>query len=440
MPVTVRCPNPSCGRIHRFDDTLAGQAVRCPVCGERNTIAAETELASAADREVRPGSGRSGSSETLELTTLAEGAEARSRPEESLPLGVGRYRIKREIGRGAFGAVYRAYDPQLDRDVALKVPHAGVLEAPSAIERFLREARAAGKLRHGHIVPVFDAGKDDEGRYYIASAYVPGSTLADLLAEGPLPARRAAEIARDLAEALDHAHELGIVHRDVKPSNVLIDAAGEVLLADFGLAQHRGPSSTTITEVGTIMGTPGYMAPEVAAGIQGDVPPACDQYSLGVVLFELLCGHRPFQGPSHVVIYRKIESDPPSPRHFRPDLSPALETICLRALSRRPEDRYSTIGDFASALSRWLESGDAPPAEAEPPAGDSAPQPGRASPAPAPPSPPGGSSGLSEPSQVRRKSAPRLSTPVRMAMISMAVWGIITIAVILLIRLLMPDL
>ena len=143
-----------------------------------------------------------------------------------MPLAVGRYRIKRTVGSGAFGAVYLAYDPQLDRDVALKVPHPGVLESPTAVDRFLREARAAGRLRHGSIVPVYDAGQDDEGRYYIASAFVPGLTLADVIAEGPLPARRAAELVATLAEALEHAHESGVVHRDVKPTNVLLDAAG----------------------------------------------------------------------------------------------------------------------------------------------------------------------------------------------------------------------
>ncbi|MEW4568568.1 protein kinase [Tautonia sp. JC769] len=434
MPVTVRCPNPSCERINRFDPSLAGHPVRCPICGSRFSLA-----------DVPPGAspvGRTGSAETQELTTLVKGAGERARPDREMPRQVGRYVIKREIGSGAFGSVYCAHDPQLDRDVALKVPHPGVLEAPSAVERFLREARAAGKLRHGHIVPVFDAGQDDQGHDYIASAYVPGSTVADLLIDGPLPARRAVEMIADLAEALEHAHELGIVHRDIKPSNLLIDAAGEVLIADFGLAQHRGPSDATITEVGTIMGTPGYMAPEVAAGINGDVPPASDQYSLAVVLFELLCGRRPFQGPSHVVIYRKLEEPPPSPRQFRPDLSPALEAICVRALSRNPDDRFPTIGEFALALRSWLDSGDDATRTAGPPLASSTPgaPPSFTSTAPGqgpdsddlPPPPPA-------PEPARRRALPNLSPELRTAFVTLAIWGLIILGVVILMLALSGD-
>ncbi|WP_169977872.1 serine/threonine-protein kinase [Tautonia rosea] len=433
MPVTVRCPNPSCERINRFDPSLAGQTVRCPICGARFSLAEAPPIATAV--------GRPGSAETQELTTLVNGAEQRARPDREMPRQVGRYEIKREIGSGAFGAVYCAYDPQLDRDVALKVPHPGVLEAPSAVERFLREARAAGKLRHGHIVPVFDAGQDDQGHDYIASAYVPGSTLAELLIDGPLPARRAAEIIADLAEALEHAHDLGIVHRDIKPSNLLIDASGQVLIADFGLAQHRGPSQATITEVGTIMGTPGYMAPEVAAGINGDVPPASDQYSLAVVLFELLCGRRPFQGPSHVVIYRKLEEPPPSPRQFHPDLSPTLDAICLRALSRKPEDRFPTIGEFAMALRSWLDSGDDPPKATEPNRWFSASSSSRHAPVtafqdPEPRDPP---APLPKPEPSRRRTLPTLSPALWTALVTLGIWGLIILGVVLIMLALSGD-
>lgn len=383
--------------------------------------------------------GGTGSAQTQELTTLVKGAEERARPDRELPRQVGRYVIKREIGSGAFGAVYCAYDPQLDRDVALKVPHPGVLEAPSAVERFLREARAAGKLRHGHIVPVFDAGQDDQGHDYIASAYVPGSTLAELLIDGPLPARRAAEIICDLAEALEHAHDLGIVHRDIKPSNLLIDAAGEVLIADFGLAQHRGPSNATITEVGTIMGTPGYMAPEVAAGINGDVPPASDQYSLAVVLFELLCGRRPFQGPSHVVIYRKLEEPPPSPRQFRPDLSPTLDAIVLRALSRNPKDRFPTIGEFALALRSWLDSGDDAPLATESNRVSSSSSASRLAPVSPEPEPRDLPPLVRTPEAPRRRTLPNLSPELRMALVTLAIWGLIILGVVVLILALSGD-
>ena len=429
MAVTVRCPNPACGRSNRFDESLEGQAVRCPICGRRYTLLGSTELA-------EPPRSLEWTTPSAEgpapISTVADGATPWPKPDIGTISGdVGRYRIRRMIGSGAFGAVYRAYDPQVDRDVALKVPHPGVLESSMAVERFLREARAAGRLRHGHIVPVFDAGRDDTGHYYIASAYVPGMTLADLLADGPLPPRRAVELVRDVALALEHAHELGVVHRDVKTANVLIDANGTPLLTDFGLAQHRGPSDNSITEVGTVMGTPGYMSPEVASGISGDVPPASDQYSLGVILFELLCGRRPFQGPSHTVIYEKIEADAPSPRQFRPDLPTDLEAICLRCLARSPDDRYPSCGAFAAALTDWLDTVESPPSRPgptpnPPPIPDADPWPSVIGPAPRPP-------------RRRRGLGVRVPTSVRIALVTLAVWGAMIAAVVVLIRMILPD-
>jgi len=253
------------------------------------------------------------------------------------------------LGSGAFGTVYRAHDPQLNREVALKVPQAGTLDGPEAVERFLREARAAANLRHPHIVPVFDAGRDGE-HHYIASAFIEGQTLARAL-EGGIDCRAAAAVVRDLAEALAHAHGLGVVHRDVKPANIMVDGQGQAHLMDFGLA-HRQDEAVRLTQEGAVMGTPAYMAPEQA---QGSPVPASDQYSLGVVLYELLTGQTPFSGPPQVVLFNVLQKEPPPPRAVKPSVPRDLETICLKALAKRPEQRYADCQELADDLGRWLE-------------------------------------------------------------------------------------
>jgi serine/threonine protein kinase len=269
------------------------------------------------------------------------------------PPQVGRFVIRARLGAGAFATVYRAYDPQLDRDVALKVPYPGTLDSLRRIERFLGEARAAARLRHPHIVPVYDAGCDGPW-HYIASAFIEGKTLAGLIDEGPIHFHRGAEIVRQLAEALAYAHKLGIVHRDVKPANILIDEQGQPCLTDFGLAFHRDAGGQ-MTPTGTILGTPSYMAPEQAGGKLGDPLPASDQYSLGAILYELLCGVPPFAGPPPIVIYNAVYQEPVPPRQRNPQAPVELERICLTALAKRPEDRYASCKALADALQQWRE-------------------------------------------------------------------------------------
>ncbi|HEV3262376.1 MAG TPA: protein kinase [Gemmataceae bacterium] len=330
MAAQVQCPNPSCGRQATIPEEQPGHTVRCPHCGTELSSVHGSRLSASATAEYR----------------------ADPPPHAELPRQIGQFEIRARLGSGAFGAVYRAYDPRLEREVALKVAHPETLANPPAVERFLREAQAAAQLRHPHIVPVFEAGRDG-ACYYIASALITGRTLAETLRAGRLDFRSSARLVRDLAEALHHAHRLGIVHRDVKPANVMLDAEGKAYLMDFGLAHWQG-APNRLTRLGDVLGTPAYMAPEQAKGQTGEAVPASDQYSLGVVLYELLCGQKPFSGPPQLVLFNAIRQPPPTPRTWQPTIPPDLEAICLKALAKRPEQRYPDCHQLADALRRWL--------------------------------------------------------------------------------------
>src|SRR6185437_13924 len=286
-----------------------------------------------------------------------------------VPERIGRFVVRRFLGAGTFGKVYQAYDPVLEREVALKVPHTGTLNTPRRIERFLGDAKAPARLRHPHIVRVYDVGQQGDC-YFIASDYIAGTTLAEAVEKGELNLRRSVQIVRALAEALAYAHQQGIIHRDVKPANVMLDAQGQPHLIDFGLARRQErtetcgeepaspspiPQSARRTMVGAVLGTAAYMSPEQAAGHSGDARPAFDQYSLGVILYELLCGCRPFSGPAPIVIFHQVHTDPPPPRRVYSKLPLDLEAICLKALAKRPEDRYPSCRELADDLRRWLE-------------------------------------------------------------------------------------
>jgi tRNA A-37 threonylcarbamoyl transferase component Bud32 len=276
-------------------------------------------------------------------------------PPAPLPERIGRYRIQGSLGIGGMGTVYKAHDPQLDRVVALKVPRfdGPRPERDKRVQRFHREARAAAQVWHPHVCPIYDVGEHD-GQPYIVMAYVPGQTLAKhLAAQGRYEdVGQAVALARQVLEALEAVHGCGIVHRDLKPSNILLDAAGRPVLTDFGLARPENDAEH-LTSDGLIVGTTSYMAPEQAAGHSEQLGPWTDVYSLGVVLYQMLTGRLPFEGPPLTVLAKIVHEAPPAPSSFRADLAPALEQVLLRALAKEPTGRYQSARQFAEALKGW---------------------------------------------------------------------------------------
>ncbi len=288
--------------------------------------------------------------------TLAGGERPTTPPTAQAGRAFGRYTLLEEIGRGGMGVVWKALDTQLQRVVALKQVLPGGAASPQDLERFLREARLAARLRHPHIVPVYDAGAF-EGQPYYTADFIEGRPLSDLV-KRPLAPHEVARIMQSIAEALAYAHAQGVVHRDVKPGNILVAPDGQAWLTDFGLAkQLRGddaPVQADLTVKGAILGTPHYMSPEQASGA-GDIGPASDQFSLAVVMYEALTGRRPFAGTSPFEVACEVVSrEPDPPRSVKPQIHPDLETICLRCLEKRPERRYPSADEFAADLARHL--------------------------------------------------------------------------------------
>jgi eukaryotic-like serine/threonine-protein kinase len=268
------------------------------------------------------------------------------------------YQLLSEIGRGAMGVVYKAWDPRLKRFVALKVLLGGEHASAADLARFRSEAQAAAGLSHQNIVPVYQVGECD-GRAYFCMQFVEGSTLAALVRQGPLEPREAARLVGQIAKAVEHAHQSGILHRDLKPSNVLLGADMQPLVADFGLAKRTrtapGAVGGDLTATGVIIGTPSYMSPEQAAAMPAEVGPPSDVYSLGAILYELLTGRPPFQAASAVDVLLMVRSEEAvRPRLLNPGIDPDLELICLKCLEKRPEHRYASAGQLATDLESWM--------------------------------------------------------------------------------------
>lgn len=286
---------------------------------------------------------------------------------------LGRFEIRRELGRGAFGVVFLAYDPHLNREIALKVPRAEALVTAELRMRFQQEAHAAAGLDHPNLVPVYECGQQGP-ICYIATAFCPGITLAAWLrqASGRIPVQMAAHLVATLANAVDHAHRRGVLHRDLKPSNIMLTPPGETIGAaasaemgfiprvlDFGLAKiERAADASTVnspTLSGTILGTPQYMAPEQASGQSSGVGPPADIYSLGAILYELLAGQPPFRGDTALDTLLLVRSqEPTAPSRVRPGVPRDLETICLKCLHKEPDRRYGSMAELADDLRRFL--------------------------------------------------------------------------------------
>jgi hypothetical protein len=277
----------------------------------------------------------------------------------SLPERFGRYRIIRRLGRGGMGSVFLAHDSQLDLQVALKVPHFTAEDSPEVLERFQREARAAAALHHPGLCRIYDVGQID-GLHYLTMAFIEGESMGERLRGGwRLSQQEASDLVRRLALAMAEAHRHGVIHRDLKPSNVMIDRRGEPVITDFGLAARADQDSTRLTQMGELLGTPTHMAPEQVSDSPQPPGPAVDVYGLGVILYELLTGHTPFEGTLFAVLAQlRTESVPPPSRH-RPDLDPGLEAVCMKALAREPAGRYATMAELAEALDTWLKGGTA---------------------------------------------------------------------------------
>ena len=284
--------------------------------------------------------------------TLPE-VDALLRPKPALPCKFGEYELTEELGRGGMGVVYKARQASLGRNVALKMMLRGAWASAADMARFRAEAEAAARLNHPHVVPVYEVGEQD-GHPYFSMKYVAGSTLSARLAEGPMPPRETAELLVPVCDAIEYAHQNGLLHRDLKPSNILLDEEGRPHVSDFGLAK-RVEAGESWTRTGAIIGTPSYMAPEQAAGNRGQLGPPSDVWSLGAVLYQMLTGRPPFQAATAVdTVLLVLEQEPLPPRLLNPRADRDLEMIALKCLQKPPALRYQSAKALADDLRAYL--------------------------------------------------------------------------------------
>ena len=351
MPIRVTCPNPDCGAGANVEELSLGRQGRCKKCGHIFVLA-------------RPGGEVASAISGNASAWKGAGSPRPPVGPVEMPEQFGRYRIMRQLGQGGMGAVYLAQDIRLNRQVALKVPFFHPAEGRQAIERFEREARAAATLDHPNLCPVYDVGEVD-GIPYLTMPYLEGKPLSETMPRGQsVTEAQAAALVRKLALALAEAHARGVIHRDLKPGNIIVNRRGEPVIMDFGLARMSGGDAAPLTVSGNVLGTALYMAPEQAAGDVEATGPACDVYSLGVILYELLTGVRPFEGPWSLVIGLKNVQDPDPPSAHRPDIHPALDAICLKAIARHASDRHPSMKMFAADLDGFVADASGPPSDA----------------------------------------------------------------------------
>jgi eukaryotic-like serine/threonine-protein kinase len=272
----------------------------------------------------------------------------------ALPARFGKYELVEQLGKGGMGVVYKARQGDIDRVVALKMILAGAYADPRDLARFRAEAAAVVRLNHPNVITIFDFGKH-EGQPYFTMELAGGGSLADrLAAAAPVPAREAADLVRLLAGAVQAAHQQGVLHRDLKPGNIVFRADGTPLVTDFGLAKLLD-ADDGLTMTGTAEGTASYMSPEQASGKAGTVGPAADVYALGAILYELLCGRPPFKGANRAATLEQVRTaEPARPSRVRPGVPPELEAVCLKCLEKSPSRRYTSAAALADDLGRWL--------------------------------------------------------------------------------------
>ncbi len=273
---------------------------------------------------------------------------------------LGPYQIIEQIGEGGMATIYKAYQPSMDRNVAIKVLPSQLADSAEFTKRFQQEARIIAKLEHPHILPVFDYGESN-GITYLVMRYLEAGTLGEKMQkERPLPLEEIDHLFTQLAEALSYAHSYGIIHRDLKPSNALIDSQSNLFLTDFGIAKMLESASPRLTQTDAIMGTPAYISPEQAKAVK--VNQRSDIYSLGIILYEMVTGRVPFVAETPLAVILKHVSDPlPPPSTLKPDIPEAIEKVILKALAKEPNDRFATVKEFLSAWKRALDDVKAAP-------------------------------------------------------------------------------